>query len=292
MPSLLSLSESILVDINSRRSQCLLVGLNERTYEMEERFAFQYFPATVDSSREVNYSDISVPGSSLPIPQWVSSGAHTISFQAYFSADIDIGAPGKEARADQIHSNLRSSGNEAQNQDIRTAIMYLSSFMSPRYGVVGGVGGRPLTYPPRKCMLVMKNSGIGTRAGIYPGDGEIDPDVIVCTMRTCDVSYQAFFPSGIPRLATVSLVFNQAPDVNGKIRFPQSATVLADMAAYGLEAGAGVEAVVGDFGRGVASTNATNTSANRINGMLGDGPRRMRSAKGVRFQPYTIKERE
>jgi hypothetical protein len=286
MSTIAGLNRSILVGINERRSECLLIGLNEETDADEEVFVFQYFPETVTSTKAANYQPQEVPGGSLPITQWISSGEHTVSFTAIFSADIDFGRSGNGSVARRSYDLLRGTEAERATQDIRTALMYLRSFMYPRYGIDQSGQGRARTFAPRKCKIVLPNSGIGTIGGILETEQNVDADCLICIMNTCDITYDAFFPSGIPRLATVSLSFAQVPQYKGRVRFPQSATTLVED-ADGVASSFG-ETVLG----GIAASAAVNyKTQQRQQGMLSSGPSKIRSRSQIQFQPYTVQQR-
>jgi len=275
MPTVTGLNQSILVSINEKRSQCLLIGLNERDDRPEETFAFQYFPETVSDNKTVNYSNQEIPGGSLPIYQWISSGVRNISFTAVFSTDIDFAR--EPTRADQAYASLRNSETESFNQDIRTAVMHLRSYMLPRYGVDEARGGRARTFAPRKCILRLPNSGIGA-AGGYLASHTNDADEIVCIMMACDVSYDAFFPSGLPRLVTVNLAFEQVPQVGNHVVFPESSTILANVDSR-------------EVSGATQHLSSADASMRRKQKLLTEGPAVIQSGTSVRFQPYTIKHR-
>jgi hypothetical protein len=55
----------------------------------DPRRRLQYFPETLTDSKAVNYQVKDIPGGSLPLYQWVSSGAREISFTAVWTTDVD-----------------------------------------------------------------------------------------------------------------------------------------------------------------------------------------------------------
>lgn len=220
MSTLLGLSDALLTRLNQLRSECMIRGLSPIDDSGEEAFVFQYFPETISSSKQVNYNNIDIPGGSLPIVQWISSGAHDISFAAVFSTDMDFlgAAQGLSAVS---YEKLRSAGLERANPDLRTVVAYLRSFTLPTYSSTTTEQGRPITYGPRKIRLTLANSGIGLAGGYVPLTSETTHSV-TCVMTSCDIEYQAFFPSGLPRLLVVNLAFTQVANVGGRVRWPQA----------------------------------------------------------------------
>ena len=55
---------------------------------------------------------------------------------------------------------------------------------------------------------------------------------MVCIMTGCEVSWEAFFPSGFPRIASVQLSLAQVAQYNGQVDFPSSAA-LDDLVSTG-----------------------------------------------------------
>jgi hypothetical protein len=169
---------------------------------------FQYFPESLSDNKAVNWTSKEVPGASLPLYQWVNSGERQISFTAIFTSDIDL------TNIDAI--SLKNAGLQKRNVDVKSALLWLRSFMLPTYPQTTSAVGTPLTQAPRKAVLSIENSGIGAMGGDFS-----HPDEIVCIMNSCDITYDAFWPSGSPRIATVSLAFAQIAQVGGNITFPQ-----------------------------------------------------------------------
>jgi len=232
MPSLSSLSSSLLSSLPERKADVLLYELNGKTdIETGRTLAFQYFPETLTDSKQVNYQRKEIPGGSLPLYQWTNSGERTISFTAIFSSDVDL------TLNPSLRENLDGTGKGRRNIDIRAAILWLRRFMLPRYSSVDQSFddadaasnmsiGTPLTYAPRKCMLYIPNSGIG----LYGGNtGWHTSDSMFALMTQCEVVLDAFFPSGLPKLATVQLQFAQVAQLGGRIKFPSLTTTLEDI---------------------------------------------------------------
>jgi hypothetical protein len=80
--------------------------------------------------------------------------------------------------------------------------------MYPSYA--GSSGGDSLrAFEPAKVLLVMPNTNLG-----YDGT-----DYVRCVMKTCSVTYQAWFPSGFPRVIEVALEFAEVIQSSERIRF-------------------------------------------------------------------------
>ena len=216
MPSLLGLNKALFSQIDERRADVALYELHEKDDAIVgSPLAFQYFPETLTDSKAINFQQKEIPGASLPLYQWVSSGERLISFTATFTADVDvIDVP--DAREGQF---------ARRNLDIRSAILWLRRFLMPRYLSVRATAGdgspvtRSRTYPPRKARLYIPNSGIGL-AGGGRSSADVSDDAITCVMTQCEVTYNGFFPSGLPQMVEVSLSFAQVPQLGGYVFFP------------------------------------------------------------------------
>lgn len=223
MPSLASLASAIgLNSINEKTSYLTIVELDEADKLLDQTaLRLQYFPETISDSKEVNWSPKEVPGGSLPLYQWISSGARTLSFTAVFTTDVDFSLEAKKLLdlSVDLRSKLKSDGELNRNVDIRAAVLWLRRFMMPRYGKPDGVTPGPLTNAPRKLQIFMPGTGIGLAGGCSP-TMHSGPDFITAIMTACEVEWVQFFPSGMPRIATVSLAFAQIVQFRGVVQFP------------------------------------------------------------------------
>lgn len=175
--------------------------------------AFQHFPETISDNRGVNYRDKTGIGSSHPIYQWVGGSPREISFEAVFAADEEPIDPstGLEAIGRTIASINRNPiaagaklisdavvGNKDVNKmDVASGIAWLRSKTYPIYQKNNSV------LPPPRLLLWLENSRITSFVNGY------ELDVVPVIMTRCDVTYEAFFRSGAPRVAMVSLGFNE-----------------------------------------------------------------------------------
>ena len=191
--------------------------------------AFQYFPESISDGKNINYQQKDIPGGSLPLYQWVSSGERLITFTAVFTCDVDYAAakasidptdPSSVAidvATTALQGRLKASGQIRRNPDIRGAIAWLRRYMLPTYD---GTFQAPITRAPNKLRLYLPNSGIGVLGGSDAAGGSIDS--ICCVMTQCEANYEAYFPSGLLRVATVSLAFAQIPQFRGGVFFPHA----------------------------------------------------------------------
>lgn len=210
-----SLSEALTPQFNERTSKCLITMYSADDEQGETR-ALQYFPESLTDSKAVNWAPKDIPGGSLPIYQWVSSGERTISFAAVFSCDVDF-----SKNPELIEMKIKAAGLERRNVDIRSAVAWLRSFTLPSYD--------RFTAAPRKLLLALPGTGIGLAGGSQFGDD----DAILAIMTECSVEWTSFFPSGQPRLATANLTFAQIAQFRGEVNFPDRDAP----AVYGLTGG-------------------------------------------------------
>jgi hypothetical protein len=227
MPGLGSLAASLKPISDRRRSDVYLVELDSKSGQLaankDSARRFQYFPESISDSKAINYSTKEIPGASLPLYQWVNSGARTISFTAVFTTDVDfIGESTKAGEAiGNTKERLKGSGIEGENVYIPGAIAWLRRYMLPRYSAVEQTGvGTPLVEAPPVLLLVFpKNARIARTGGTMVA---ANADAIPCLMQTCDVTYEQFFPNGLPRIATVSLSFAETAQLGKSVIFPQA----------------------------------------------------------------------
>lgn len=219
MSTLASLASSIDSLLNDTRGDAVLTRLSPEDDSPGQRLAFQYFPETISISKAVNTPSQDVIGGSLPLYQWVSSGENVLSFTSRFSTDVDFIAKSPPLIQD-VYERVKAAGLVRRNPDIRTALVFLSSFMLPTYGGESDTGSA-LTYAPSRALLTMPGSGIGLYGG-FQRDGNPLPDSFLGIMQQCEITIDAFFPSGLPRLATVQLSFARTAQIGGYISFPQA----------------------------------------------------------------------
>ena len=245
MASLTSFAKGLVTHTEESRAEVLLIDLNAtdtrdillETGEVVDRtLALQYYPASLRDVKEINYQKKEIPGSSLPLYQWISSGERVISFTSYFSCDMDLLTLGSE-QGQAMYDKLKAVGESRRNVDIRAAQIWLRRFMLPFYGSGSQTSqvGTPLTFSPRRLKLEIPNSGIGLIGG-DTGGGTADTDSMVCLLSQCDFDIMAWHPSGLPKLATAQLAFIQVAQSAGQVSFPHRSSRM-EFAVDGLESG-------------------------------------------------------
>ena len=198
--------------------------------EKLETRRFQYFPETLSDNKQVNWSNKEIPGASLPLYQFVAAGERTISFTAFFTSDVDLHAEGNffsgkvGVTTERLvtETRLQQNGVAHRNVDVKSALVWLRSLMLPSYSTEKSLVGTPLTEPPLTLLLDIPKSGIGLLGGFY---SQMGYDQVMCIMTQCDITVEQFWPTGSPRVAQASLVFNQTGQhpVKNWVRFPSAA---------------------------------------------------------------------
>lgn len=234
---LLSLAQSTLMQLGQAASLCCLFEYDQNDNLTNGGIGFQYFPESITDTKAVNYQTKDIPGGSLPLYQWISSGERIISFTAYFTSDVDLGATatsGAEGPPVQ-QQTLASAGLGTRNVDVRTALLSLRKYLFPTYSTSSTSPGQPITTAPQKLMLVFTGSGLGILGGfgatpdnptssyLTLGGGSVpaaDLDGITCIMTQCDITVEQTFPSGLIRVASVQLAFAQIAQLAGVVTFP------------------------------------------------------------------------
>lgn len=236
MPSLASLASALSSKLPTRVAKAYLIELDKKTdapakgYKDNASYiAFQYFPESISDGKAINYQQKDIPGGSLPLYQWISSGERLVSFTAVFTCDVDYMvslqspdpsadlAAGQNFSMEALQGRLKSSGQIQRNPDIRGAVAWLRRYMFPTYN---GDDAANITQAPNKLRLYLPNSGLGVLGGSDMKGSSINS--IYCVMTQCEVTWESYFQSGLPRIATVSLAFAQIPQFRGGVYFPHA----------------------------------------------------------------------
>lgn len=216
---------------------------------VERGRAFQYYPETITDSRDIDYKSKDVAGGSHPIMQWVNSGARKISFEATFSneeAPPFTGDGGLSGFAQQIQNVGATISGIAKNPvsaaigaikgkdssarwsvDVASAIAWLRSMTYPEYADNQRSG---VVSAPPKLLLVLPNSGI--TSGVGGQSASVQSGTVPVIMTQCDVTYEAFFRSGHPRIVTVSLAFIETLQIGKSWSFVGRGRVFGDKAQH------------------------------------------------------------
>lgn len=181
--------------------------------------AFQYWPESIQDSRQVDWSPRPIPGGSHPIYQWTQSGERRISFTAIFTTDTDphqFPAPDgdefvevdvrDDAYASAATNAVSGIQKGVRDIDLRVVVSWLRWFTYPTYGTEGS---DLRVFEPAKVLLVLPNTRLGHRG----------TDHLLTVMTQCDVTYQAWFPGGHPRIIELSLEFAEVVQEGRRIRF-------------------------------------------------------------------------
>lgn len=235
-----------MVGLSSLASKVGVGGLSERTtnatlYEIgddnlltEETnadfdavgpLAFQYFPESLTDTKQINIARKEIPGGSLPLYQWVNSGERQISFQAVFTTDVNTYDESGTRQNQNLLERLKAVAVDRRNVDIVAAIAWLRRCLLPSYLLSGAGVGIPIARAPRTLLLHLLGSGIGLAGG---GSSLVSQHSVLCLMTQCDVTYEAFFPNGVPRIASVSLAFVETPQWGGRVTFQRRDTSMID----------------------------------------------------------------
>lgn len=195
--------------------------------EAGNAIAFQYWPETIQDSRASEWSPKKVAGGSHPIYQWSSGGERRLSFTAMFTTDtapeesllaeVSVGNTGARGAITQalggsqdpyeVQGNNPLSGIEKGTRDIdlRAVVSWLRWYTYPYYADDNDWKA----YEPPKSLLVMPNMGLG-----YAGQ-----DHVTTVMTQCDVTYEACFESGFPRLVEIALEFAEVVQGGSRVQF-------------------------------------------------------------------------
>ncbi len=168
----------------------------------------QYWPETLTDSRGAEWNPRNIPGGSHPIYQWTHGGERRVSFTTMFTTDTrveDEQAGAEDPYADAAANPLAGIQKGTRDMDIRAAVNWLRYFTYPFYGR----GSDLRVFEPPKVILVLPNTGMGHDGSNY----------IVAVMTTCDVTYEAWFPNGVPRIIEVQLEFAEVVQYGGRVLF-------------------------------------------------------------------------
>lgn len=212
----------------------------------DQKRYFQYFPESVNVTKQVNWQTKEIPGLSHPLYQWISGGAREITFTSVFTRDRELTIGEKRALGSMFVTKgdvtLLSGGEERKtladprNVDIPSAIAWLTSFQLPNYAANHDATrsfdpSRHRPKPPSKLILGLP----GLRLGMGSRSGH-SADELVCVMLSADVTYESFFSDGTPRIARVALSFAETIQVRNKVGFSEAGALRnAGMVGYRLQ---------------------------------------------------------
>jgi hypothetical protein len=225
----LSLGSADLFKLSDKKARITLTRLKPENDLPDGTLALQYWPESVSDTKATNWANKAIPGGNLPLYSWINGAERVISFSTIFATDVDVtkwtADPTASQADDTFLGELKQKGLDTRNIDIRGALLWLRSFLMPTYNADG-------TYlPPPKCEMVIP----GSRLGYGAGGTSSNPDGIISIMTQCDIDYRAFFPNGVPRIASVSLSFAQLPQWLGIVKFPGYSSVFSGLVKDGAD---------------------------------------------------------
>jgi len=139
---------------------------------------FQFFPETISDDRQVDFNEQTLPFLTNPIPTFVSASARNIGFTLQFAQELWVPAGSGDK------NSMRWTKH---NFNVGLAVQAVRSFAYPLKGFI-----------PQPLMLTLPGTQIG-----------IDGDSIFCLLKGYSTQYDAFFPDGQPRLASMNLTFQE-----------------------------------------------------------------------------------
>jgi hypothetical protein len=166
----------------------------------DDIFVFQYWPEQVTDSENPRYAEKEIPGASHPLYQWTGGGAREIAFTAVFTSEVDEnGSIANAAVAGAVPSFLLPSARYTVN--VAAALAKLKTYTRGDYAQSGD---NKATKPPRRMWLCLEGSGLGGNT-----------DAILTILKSAPITYEAWFPNGTPRVATVQLTFAEVIQRSG-----------------------------------------------------------------------------
>jgi len=150
-------------------------------------FVLQYWPSDVADSYTPSYHDVTIPGGSHPLYQYVGGTARTISFNAMFTAEVKP----------QLGQTVDAGDLSARyTVDIVGAVARLQQYLYPLYRSGGQLG---VVEAPPRLVLVMPNMNLGR-----------DSDEVLVLLTQATPTYTHFFPDGTPRAVEMNLEFAES----------------------------------------------------------------------------------
>lgn len=152
---------------------------------------FQYWPESLQDTKDIGWEFARIPGGSHPIARWNSGGERVISFACQFTRDVDANF----SFLDLAQGNVPEAAisDPANNPDLRAVQKWLRWYTYPVYDANG------VPQPPPRLHLVFPGSQMAW-------DGLDD---ILCVMKTCNFEIVDWFNSGVPKRMIATLEFSE-----------------------------------------------------------------------------------
>ena len=214
----------------------------------------QYYPESISIDRATEYAKKHPIGGSHVLYQWIHGSERTLSIDAVFTAETDdwqINTPSPLSSVEQIANavgnfaknpisagiNILRGGGQPPNKnhvDVPSACLWLQSKTYPLYG-----SKSKSVQPPPKLALHMPNSAIKTFIG-----HQVLQDIFYCVMTRCSIKLTSFFKSGAPRIAEISLSFEEIIQIGNNWSYVSRDSFVYNQGSQAAAAGNGLQVSV------------------------------------------------
>lgn len=202
-----------------------MIGIDHKGEQVIGQQAFQWWPETIQDTMGIGWSFKQIPGASHALAQWGSNNGRTFTMEIKLSRSMryleDFQAAGPFGDMPLTAGLVNPDGprNLAFNVDIRKMVRYLRAYTYPDYDAKAG----GIALPPVTCVLNVPGLQLS----------ETGNDTIWCKMTGCDVTYMKAFKDGKPRLASVSLGFQQVVQKNDGVHYVSRTMLLESIEGTG-----------------------------------------------------------
>jgi len=175
-----------------------IMGVNSKNEEILRPVRFQYWPETVQVSSDSGWNPREVPGSSHKLKQWGGSSGLGISFEV--SVGRDMMDPDDRVGTRKLFDfaiNPYEASHIQDNYPVEAFYRYMIAYTQP--GRTKGAGGSQIMTPPPIAILSMPGLALAPNGG----------DVFWATINNVELTVQACWPNGRPRLASIALSMDQ-----------------------------------------------------------------------------------
>jgi len=161
----------------------------------QQSLFFQYWPGSLSDDYGVEYAEHSIPGGSHPVYQWVGGRGRTITFEAIFTAELNLANDLDGGTNITANTTFTSVPSAPFTVNVSAALSKIRSWMMPKYSEGGRLGE---TEPPKILTLVFPNTKLGGSS-----------DLIRVILKSAPITIESWFPNGEIRVATVTLTFSE-----------------------------------------------------------------------------------
>jgi hypothetical protein len=196
-----------------------MIGIDHKGEVVIPQQAFQWWPETISDTMGIGWQFKQIPGGSHALAQWGSNNGRVFGMELKLTRsmryleDFQGAGPFGDVPLQAKLINPDAPRNLAFNTDIRKMVRYLRAYCYPDYDA----NENGIALPPVTCLINVPGLQLNE-------DGS---DTVWAVMTACDVTYQKAFRDGKPRLATVSLSFQQVVQTaNDGVRYQSRGTLL------------------------------------------------------------------